>query len=153
MRKRLLRTCLLPPVLVTASILVGIGCGVINPDLVGAPEAAEPEATGAQGNIVILVVNESTVTGQANVTVTKQNGGQMVLNIPVAANQHVAVVQNCEVDTIQVDSASFAGLTGAVIIPATVSPIRMGLTLQCGGVVAISLTGAPPGVFLNVQTF
>lgn len=152
MRKRLTRACLLAPALTAASVLVGIGCGVVNPNLLGGPGAAAG-VTGTEGNVVIMVVNETSVTGQANVTVTKENGGQLVLNVPVPANEHVAVVQNCDVDTIQVDSASYAGTAGAVIVPATVSPIQMGLTLQCGGVVVISLTGAPPGVFLNVQTF
>ena len=152
MRKRKFRTRLLPPVLIAASVLIGLGCGVVNPNLLSGPSAATG-VTGIDGNIVIMVVNNTTVTAQANATVTKENGGQLVLNMPVAANEHLAVVQDCSVRTIQGGSASYAGTAGAVIIPATFSPIQMGLTLQCGGVVVISITGAPPGVFLNVQTF
>lgn len=155
MSVRSLRKRLFLPALIAASVLVGLGCGVVNPGLLGGSGAtgATPAEAGASGNIAILVVNDTPVTTQANVTVTKVNGAEMVLNIPVPANDHVTVVQNCEVDTVQVESASYAGPGGAVIIPAAVSPLQMGLTLQCGGVVAVSITGAPPGVFLNVQSF
>ena len=78
---------------------MSIGCGVVNPNLLGAWSRRRGHRD--RGNVVIMVVNETSVTGQANVTVTKENGGQLVLNVPVPANEHVAVVQNCDVDTIQ----------------------------------------------------
>ncbi len=153
MRRRSLSRRLLPPVLVVTSVLVGIGCGVLNPDLLGTVGANAASGVINKGNVVILVMNDTAVTAQANVTVTKINGSQLVLNVPVPANDHVAVVQDCDVDTITVDQASVAGTNGAVVIPATVSPVKMGQTLQCGGVMAISITGTAPGVFLNAQTF
>lgn len=162
MRQRFMARRLLPPLLVAASILVGLGCGVVNPSLLGGNAAAQ--TTGIDGNIVILVINQTTVDAQANVTVTKTtatntsstttaNQGTVELNIPVLASSHAAVVQDCTVQTIQVTQASYAGTNGAVVIPSSVSPVQVGLTLQCGGVVAITITGAPPNVFLNVQSF
>lgn len=125
---------------------------MLNPDVLGAVGGnTASQFEGGQGNIVILVVNQTPVTTQANIEITKANGGVLTLNIPVPANDHEAIVQTCDVDTIQILQASYAGTGGAVIIPATVSPLQMGLNLQCGGVVAITMTGAPPNVFLGVQ--
>ncbi len=151
MKQRLLARRLLPPVLVSASILVGLGCGVVNPNLLGGNAAVQ--TPGLNGSIVILVINQTTVDAQANVTVTRTNGGSLDLNIPVLAGSHQAVTQDCEVNTIQVSQASYAGTNGAVVIPSSVSPVQVGSTLQCGGVVAVTITGAPPNVFLNVPSF
>jgi hypothetical protein len=174
MRQRHLARRLSPPLLVSASILAGWGCGIVNPSLLGGNAAAQTK--GIEGNIVILVINNTTVDAQANVTVTKTETvtssgtgtatssgstvgsgtnvqGTVDLNIPGQPKSHSAVVQDCSVNTIQVTQASYAGTAGAVVIPSAVSPVQVGLSLQCGGVVTITISGAPPNVFLNVQSF
>jgi hypothetical protein len=137
----------------TAGLLWGAaGCGVLNPNLLGAVGAnTAASVVGTEGNIAILVMNQTPVTIQVNLQITKTNGGVVNLNIPVQPNDHEAVVQSCEVDVVQILQASYAGAAGSVVVPATVSPLQVGLNLQCGGVVSITMTGAPPNVFLAVQ--
>jgi len=154
MRRRSLRWRLFPPVLIGISVLVGWGCGVLNPDLLGATGTnLAASVTGTEGNVVIMVVNDTSGDAQADVTVTKENGAQLVLNVPAAANNHSIVVQNCEVQTIQVNQALVVGANGGVVVPTNVAPVTMGLNLQCGGGVVISISGTPPGVFVNAWSF
>jgi hypothetical protein len=142
---------------VASSTLVGLGCGVVNPGILGAVGSntggtvSDPSTTS--GNVVIMLMNQTNATAQANVRVTKVNGGTLDLNMAAAANDFAAVTQSCEVQTIQVVQASFAGPTGAVNVPAAVSPFTMGTTMQCGSVIAITLTGTPPSILIGVQGF
>jgi hypothetical protein len=139
---------------VACSLLAVLGCGVVNPDLVGTVGGNPATATTpVDANIVILVMNLTPVTAQASVRVTKRNQGVVELNIPVSSLDHAAVVQNCEVTSVEFVEASFAGPGGAVVVPASVSPLVVGQNLNCGGVVAITITGTPPGVFVTVQGF
>ena len=60
------------------------------------------------GSLVILVMNRTSVTVAARVIVTKKNGGQLDLTIPAGplgsgtTPDHFAVVQDCDVETIDV---------------------------------------------------
>jgi hypothetical protein len=139
---------------VAASLLVVLGCGVANPALVGTLGSNTAAAvTGIESNIAIMVMNLTPVTTQASIRVNKRNGGVVDLNIPVQPFDHTAVVQNCDVVSVEFVEASYAGPAGAVAIPTTVSPLVVGLNLNCGGVVAITIAGTPPGVFVTVQGF
>lgn len=156
MRRRSLRRRLFPPVLIALSVLVGWGCGVVNPDLLGTIGFNTASSSQINGVVVIMVVNETDAAAQATVTVTKTTETQTLTTtnqLSVGAQDHLVVVDDCDVDTIQVDQGSYAGPNGAVLVPATVSPVQMGVNLQCGGGVIVTFTGTPPGVFLNAFSF
>jgi hypothetical protein len=146
MNLRRLRT---PVVLVTlAALATGTGCGgggIFNPSLFvtvgGSPLRALDQP---DGSIIILVMNLTDATAAARIRVTKENGGVLVLTVPVAAFEsgvepdHVAVVQDCDIASIQL-----LGVTSedGVDIPSFSPPIRKGFELSCGKVVAITILG------------
>ena len=146
-----------PAWLVLAGLTGGVvsGCGVVNPSLVAVLPGGTQTSTmdSPKGQIVILVINLTPSTTQANVLVTKTNGGQVTLNIAVPAFAHRAFTQECEVQKIEFVQASYAGATGAVQIPFTVSPLVSGVNLECGNVVAISMLGTAPNIAPQIQVY
>ena len=161
MRRRSLRRRLLPPALIAASVLVGVGCGVVNPDLLGAAGVSNTAANNlTNGVVVMMLINETDVsadvaivgqriTGNATLTTTTD----LSWSLTAPSHDHIVLVEDCELDWMQVTQASYAGTNGAVTIPATVAPAIMGETLQCGGGLVITISGTPPGVFLNAYSF
>lgn len=126
------------------------GCGMLNPSLFATTGLNPVRSLDTpEGSLVILVMNRTNVTVAARVTVTKQNGGQIELTIPAGpfgsgtTPDHAAVVQDCDVETIDL-----IGITaeGDIEIPSFSAPLRDGLELSCGKVVAIFVAalGAEP---------
>jgi hypothetical protein len=157
MRRRSLTRRLVPPLLIAASVLVGVGCGVINPELLGAVGASNTAADDVtKGMVVVVLINGTDVSTEITTVTTKMLAGvstDINKTITAKARNHTVLVDDCELDSIQVTQASYAGTNGAVIVPSTVSPANMGENLQCGGGLVVTLTGAPPGVFLNAYSF
>lgn len=157
MRRRSMSRRLLPPMLIAASVLVGVGCGVLNPELLGAAGISNTAGDDlTNGLVVLMLVNETGVSTEANLLITKTLNGvstEITTTLTATANNHMVLVDNCELDSIQVTDASYAGTGGAVTIPSTVAPARMGSTLQCGGGLVITISGSAPGVFLNALSF
>lgn len=157
MRRRSLLRRLLPPVLIAASVLVGVGCGVINPDLLGTVGISNNNTTTlTNGMVVMVLLNETNVTASVTVVINKTIDGvdtDVTTTLTSPANDHIVLVDDCAINSIQVTDAVFAGTNGAVTIPSTVSPAVMGETLQCGGGVVVTISGTAPGIFLNAGAF
>jgi len=154
MKRRDLGTKLFLLMLLGAASAAVHGCGVLNPSLVSTLTLGTQGGTiEAKGNVVILVMNTSSVTTQANIRVTRDDGGQVTLNIAVPAFGHRTFTQECEVQQIEFVEASFADVDGAVQIPFSVSPLVSGVNLDCGDVVAITMIGNPPNVAPQVAVY
>jgi hypothetical protein len=156
MKRRILRKRLLPPVLIAASVLVGLGCGVVNPGLLGGTASTSTTAILNQGVVVVMLINNTSATGQVSFDTNQTiNGttGDVTTTLIAPANDHLTWVRDCDFNTINVVQASYAGTNGAVIVPSTVSPVTMRQNIQCGGGVVLTLSGTPPGVFLNATSF
>ena len=143
--------------LIAASVLVGVGCGVLNPDLLGAAGVSNTASTSlTNGMVVMMLINETGVSTSATLVTTKNLNGvstDITTTLTTPANNHLVLVDDCTLTSIQVTTASYAGANGAVVIPSTVAPAVLGETMQCGGGVVVTISGTPPGVFLNAATF
>jgi hypothetical protein len=132
-------------------ILMISGCGIINPSLVSS-FIGNPVYTldRPSGSIVILVMNATTQAAVVRVLVTKQNESEIELSLPVepfgdpSQLDHVMVVQDCNVESIQLLGGSIAseGGGGATEIPSDLPPLINGFNLSCGKVVSILIQGA-----------
>ena len=111
MRRRSLIRLLLPPVLIAASVLVAVGCGVLNPDLLGAAGVSNTGTTSLiNGMVVLMLINETGVSTSAVLVSSKTDntGATTTSNttLTAAAHDHIVLVNDCQINQIQVNTAN-----------------------------------------------
>lgn len=153
------RWAMLP--LVTLSLVSATSCDVINPALLGSTGGSTIRALeNAQGSLVILVMNRTTAVAAAQVLVTKQSGGTVLLTIPVQEfgdgndRDFSAIVQDCDIEQVQLlQVTAVSGEGETVEVPSDAPPLRMGIEINCGSVIAITVSGTSPTLFLDLTVF
>ena len=136
------------------------GCDVLNPALMGTVSPSSVRALSApEGTILIAVLNSSSALAAVRVEVVKKDGGIIDLVIPVQAADsdptneadHVTVVQDCDVASIQLREV-IAGLpTGGIQqLASDRPPLLNGEQFSCGKIVVITITGTPPNLLVEI---
>ena len=136
------------------------GCGMLNPSLLvtlgGTPVRS---LDSPDGSLIILVMNRTTQVAAARVLVTKQNGGEVELTLPVEPFNagtdldHRMAVQDCDVESLQLIQVTATTATGVIEIPSDAPPITTGDggVELCGKVIAITISGTAPAVFVDLR--
>jgi len=143
--------------LAAATLVAAAGCDVFNPSL-GAALGISPVRSldGAEGPVVILVMNRTAEIVSARVVINKINGGQVELNIPVqpfgdgTGRDHAAAVQDCDLVDVQLLLITATSAGGIVEVPSATSAVRMGYELSCGKVIAITIQGTAPALTAEI---
>lgn len=149
------------PTVLAALILAGsTGCGVLNPSLLGGIGLSPIQSLDpAQGSLVILVLNRSDAIAQAKVIVTKTSGAEVELNLTTqpfsqaTELDHVAAVQDCDIESIELMETIYAGPGGASTIASDAGPLLSGFNLNCGDVVVVTIEGTSPNVIVGLAVW
>jgi hypothetical protein len=150
----------IPTVLAMVVLAASTGCGVLNPSLLGGVGISPIQGLDpAQGSLVILVLNRSDAVAQAKVAVTKTNGAEVELNLtaqPFSQGtelDHVAAVQDCDVESVELTETIYAGPGGASTIASDTGPLVSGFNLNCGDVVVVTIEGTSPNVIVGLAVW
>lgn len=136
------------------ALLAG-GCGILNPDLLSSFGGNSVVGLDRpNGAILILVMNLTSSAAVVRIEVTKRDGGTLELSVPLepfgpgTELDHMTLVQECDVESIQFLGGSIESDTGGdpIEIPAELPPVTYGSQLFCGKVVTITIPGVglPP---------
>lgn len=137
--------------LTACGVALSVGCGVVNPSLLGAVGSnTASNITAPQGYIVILLVNRSAVSTQARVQIRKENGAVQDLTLSSEPFNFFAFTQECGVTSIQFQTFGYAATTGTTNVNANLGVLRVGETFNCGNVIAVVANGNPPTFTVEV---
>ena len=128
------------------------GCGVLNPALVsslGVNPAGSIDPP--EGYVVILVMNQSATSVQVDADIAYQDGTSKVWTIGADPVKYTAFALDCRnLESIHVTAFRYAGLGGVVETPAALGTLVVGQAVNCGGIVAVTAAGTPPGFSVQV---
>jgi len=129
------------------------GCSGLNPALIGTLGGnSASNLPSPEGTIIIMVMNSTTSPVLTKMRAVKANGGSVELNLVTLPFDdptnldHVAVVQDCDLERLVFDELQFIGIAGPERVPFARSPLNFGESLFCGNVVAILHQGNPPDI-------
>lgn len=126
-----------------------LGC---NPSLISALGGDSVTTTDTpNGYIMILMMNQSPTSINAEIDITKMNGTLSRQTLSVAPLLFFTSANDCDVATIQFNNFGYATAGGVVTSPSNLGPIQMGQGFNCGSVLAVTASGNPP-VF-SVQVY
>lgn len=132
---------------------VMIGCGVLNPSLIGSVGGNTATTVKApSGYNVFIIQNVSATPVRVRTEVTKTNGGVVPLNISLTAFQRVMRTQECDIQSVAITEA-VAGTDESIDITNNTGTLQGTTDLPCGSVVLIQVTGPIPPLTLQAQVF